>query len=429
MKRYAANYIEIFMNSKYMDDLPLHLRLACLFTIGLGFALLTTVAGTNMMVLLLLLTALCAWIKPPEGGYFDKQSIRLSMLIIAFCIWSILSNAVAGHGIKVLLTELLHDMRTFAFVVLLWPLFFSAYVSRIALWALLASTVILCTANLILTAVGHLPQGQYFWSNAPHLYGQILVGFFFLLAQILLARPSLAWRVILPMALLLTSLLFASERRTGYLQLTFGFLVWAGLNYKQLLVAKYKWWFLVAAVGTVIAASVSPIVERRMAQVVFEVHQFLSQTPEERTAKDVAVGIRLQYYVSVWELIKQSNFFVGVGSIDFPDLFWQVNKKMGGVEKALFSNPHNEYLYTLATKGAVGLLLYLAIFGQACRMAWGKTDNVQRVGLLMFIFLFMLSITTNSMMIDMEEGHFTMLILLIFLAPKSIDLVTEKSKT
>jgi hypothetical protein len=40
--------------------------------------------------------------------------------------------------------------------------------------------------------------------------------------------------------------------------------------------------------------------------------------------------------------------------------------------------------------------------------------------------LFMLSITTNSMMVDMEEGHFTLLILLAFLAPKSLDLVCAK---
>jgi hypothetical protein len=68
-------------------------------------------------------------------------------------------------------------------------------------------------------------------------------------------------------------------------------------------------------------------------------------------------------------------------------------------------------------------MLYLAVFGQACRVAWHKTDEVQRVGLVMFVFLFMLSITTNSMMIDMEEGHFAMAILLIFLAPHSLALL------
>ena len=409
-----------------MNSLPLHLRLASLFTICLGLALLTTVAGTNIMVLLLLFTAPWAWMRFQVQEDSQRLAMQLWGLIIALCVWSILSNAAAGYAAKELFKALLHDMRTFAFIVLLWPVFANPQVSRSALWALLGSVVALATVNLVLTLGGYLPPGQYLWPTAPHLYGQILVGFFFLLAQMLLVRPNLSWRVVLPMTLLLMSLFLASERRTGYLQFAAGFLVWTSVNHKRLLVGKYKWWFVAGVVAAFAAALASPIVQRRMAQVVFEVQQFLSQTPEERTAKETAVGIRLQYYVSVWELIKQSNIWVGVGSIDFPDLFWQVNQKMGALEKSLFSNPHNEYLYTLATKGVVGLVLYLAIFGQACLMAWYKTDEVQRVGLVMFVFLFMLSITTNSMMIDMEEGHFTMLILLIFLAPKSLDLIKQK---
>ena len=408
-----------------MNSLPMHLRLASLFTIGIGLALLTTVAGTNFMVLLLLLTAPWAWINFRMDGGVRHQLVLMWGLIVALCAWSMLSNVAAGYGSKEVIQALLHDMRTFAFVVLLWPVFTHPQVSRTALWALLGSVVALATANLILTVSGYLPPGQYFWPTAPHLYGQILVGFFFLLAQMLLVRPNLSWRVILPMTLLLMSLFFASERRTGYLQLAAGFVVWTGLNHKRLLVGKYKWWFVAGAFAALAAALASPIVQRRMAQVVFEVQQFLSQTPEERTAKETAVGIRLQYYVSVWELIKQSNLWFGVGSINFPDLFWQVNQKMGGTEKTLFSNPHNEYLYTLVTKGIVGLVLYIAIFVQACRMAWQKVDDVQRVGLVVFVFLFLLSITTNSMMIDMEEGHFTMLILLIFLAPRSLNFLNS----
>jgi hypothetical protein len=40
----------------------------------------------------------------------------------------------------------------------------------------------------------------------------------------------------------------------------------------------------------------------------------------------------------------------------------------------------------------------------------------------MFVFLFMLSITANSMVIDMVPGHLALLVLLIFLAPKSLNL-------
>ena len=57
-----------------------------------------------------------------------------------------------------------------------------------------------------------------------------------------------------------------------------------------------------------------------------------------------------------------------------------------------------------------------------------KDDEVQRIALLMFVCVFMLSITFNSMVIDMEEGHFMMLILLIFLAPKVLHLTSEASE-
>ena len=44
----------------------------------------------------------------------------------------------------------------------------------------------------------------------------------------------------------------------------------------------------------------------------------------------------------------------------------------------------------------------------------------------MFVYLFMVSIFMNSMMVDMEEGHFTMLVLLIFLAPSALHLIEQK---
>ena len=122
-----------------------------------------------------------------------------------------------------------------------------------------------------------------------------------------------------------------------------------------------------------------------------------------------------------------------MGSIGFPAAYQAAATALEVTPESWarynWGNPHNEYLYILATKGVIGLVLYLAVFAQACRVAWCKTDEIQRVGLVMFVFLFMLSITTNSMMIDMEEGHFTMLILLIFLAPKSLDLLDGKLKS
>jgi O-antigen ligase len=167
-----------------------------------------------------------------------------------------------------------------------------------------------------------------------------------------------------------------------------------------------------------------------MALAMVEFNQYLSMTPQERATVTGAVSIRLQFASTMIELVTKSNWWIGVGSLGFTEAFHAAAARMGVTPESgaayNWGNPHNEYLFMLATKGVVGLVLYLAIFAQACRVAWGKLDEVQRIGLVMFVFLFMMSITSNSMMIDMEEGHFTMLILLIFLAPKSLNLIKQK---
>jgi O-antigen ligase len=406
-----------------MSQYALHQKLAALLAAGMGATLVTTVAGTNLMTLLLLLVVPWAFTKFRKTEVVSEKEQEFFALLLAICVWDVVANLFAGHTLQAASAALLHDMRTIGFILILWPVFSVGLVARSGLWSITAVVVGLATVNLLLTLLGYLRPGTYFWSAAPHMYGQMLVGVFFVLAQILLARPELGWRCAVPMLLLLASLFFASERRTGYLQFLAGLVVWVGLNYYRLKAFKNRRWLWGAALLILILVAASPVVQRRLAEVWVEIQQFIGQTDAQRTAKETAVGIRLQYYVSVWALITQSSWMTGVGTIDFPQKFWLINQSMGGVDPKLFSNPHNEYLYMLATKGVVGLLLYVAIFVQACRLAWDKKDELQRVALLVFVFLFMLSITTNSMMIDMEEGHLTLMILLIFLAPKSLDLL------
>jgi O-antigen ligase len=162
-----------------------------------------------------------------------------------------------------------------------------------------------------------------------------------------------------------------------------------------------------------------------------EINQFFSMTQNERSAAFLgSTSIRLQYVITAWESIAQMNYWVGVGSLGFPQAYQSAAIALGVPQEAWviynWGNPHNEYLYMLASKGVVGLALYLAIFVQACRVAWHKEDEVQRIGLVMFVVLFMLSITANSMVIDMEEGHFAMFVLLVFLAPNSLNLTGAK---
>lgn len=412
---------------------------ASVLVVLLGGVLFNSVALTNIAMLGLVLVSPFAW----REFIQSKRSLELNSkvffgLVLALCVWDVLTNLMGGNALGAALSALLHDMRNLGFVVLLWAIFSSSRVARLAFWAVCAVVVVMTSINLAMTLSGLVPQGEYFttgrWhlSHMSHMYGQALVGFVFVLAQMWLVRPGLSWRVLVPIILLLASLFLASERRTGWVLFLAGAVVWGLLNAKRLWMSKYKWLLVFAAVGVVGVMAGSDVVHRRMAKAVTEFSQFLAMTPQERSASMLgSVSIRMQYVATVMEAIRNSNWWVGMGSINLPQAY-QAAATSAGVTPEVWatynwSNPHNEYLYMLATKGVVGLVLYLAIFAQACRVAWGKKDEVQRIGLVMFVFLFMLSITTNSMMIDMEEGHFTMLILLIFLAPKSLDLIQRPS--
>jgi O-antigen ligase len=419
---------------------PFHMKWALLTTVVFSFAVFNYVALTNVSMLLMLMAAPFAWrAYHTRGQTLGPREAMFLWLIVVFCAWDVSTNLLAGHGWGPTLIALL-EMRTFGFVVLLWALFSQVLLARTAFYVMLTTVFVMIAVNLLLTLSGVIPQGKYFsneflrTSHMSHMYAQALVGFFFVLAQMWLVRPSLSWRVLVPMALLVLSLFLASERRTGYVLFVAGFGVWGLLNAKRLFLGKYRYWLVLVALAGVLVAASSNVLQSRMALALTEFNQYLAMTPQERASSVLgSVSIRMQYVATIWEVIRQSNWWVGVGSIDLTPAYQAAATQFGVSPQAWiyynWNNPHNEYLYMLATKGVVGLVLYVAIFAQACRVALHKTDEVQRVGLVMFVFLFLLSITTNSMMIDMEEGHFTLLMLLVFLTPQSLGLDGSKTET
>jgi len=387
--------------------------------IALASAMLTSVAGINICVLLLLCATPWFW----RGFSFEPQQKTHTMfflgLIVLICVWDVVTNLVAGESFVRALWAVQHDLRTFAFVLLLWPVFAQERVARFALWALIWAFASVAGVNWVATVAGLVPPGKYLWPTMHHLHGQMSVGCVFLLAQLMLTRNRLSWHGVIPMAVLLGAMFMANERRAGFLLLVAGLPLWLFLNRKRFSVGHYRWWLIGGCAAVLVIAASSSIVQTRLMIVWQEIAQYLQRTSLDRANDFSSVGLRLQFYASIWEIIK-AHWLLGVGSLKFPEVFQQVNLAMGTTEPQRFTNPHNEYLFMLATKGIIGFLLYVAIFVQACRLGMQKTSEIQRVGLLMFIYLFMVSIFMNSMMVDMEEGHFAMLILLVFLAPSTL---------
>ncbi len=396
--------------------------------LALASAMLTSVAGINICVLLLLFATPWFWKRFHFEPQQKEQTLQFLYLIIAICVWDVVTNLVAGAAFTGALWAVQHDLRTFAFIVLLWPVFAVERVARFALWALVLAFAAVAGVNWIATLAGIIPAGKYLWPTMHHLHGQMSVGCVFLLAQLMLTQNRWSWQGGIPMAILLGGMFMANERRAGFLLLVAGLPLWVFLNRQRFSVGRYRWWLIGAGFAVLIAVASSSIVQSRLLLVWQEVTQYLQRSPIDKANDFSSVGLRLQFYASIWEIIKE-HWLLGVGSLQFAEVFQQVNLAMGTTEPQRFTNPHNEYLFMLATKGVIGLILYIAIFVQACRLALLKSSEVQRVGVLMFVYLFMVSILMNSMMVDMEEGHFTMFVLLIFLAPHSLELLQEKSHT
>ncbi len=395
-------------------------RLTSPLVVLLCIALLTSTALTNICMLLLALLSFWAWSRYqwPDGEWALAKP--LFILIGLFCLWDLGANLLGGNSLIDSLQALRH-VRKFFFVLLLWPVFAISQVSRHALLSLSATVCVLTAANLVWTLALH--HDDLMTSFMPNVHGQILVGTVLMLIHAALYQPR--WRLPLSFValLLLASLFFGSIRRTGYVLLAVGGLLLLVLAwYRQS--GKQRWVYLFASMGALLGlfllAGLSPKVQARAALFFTEYQQFFHMSTVERSQLETSVGLRLQYFVSSWAIV-QDHFWLGVGSLNFKPLFWEVNHAMGATNPVIFApNPHNEYLYMWCTKGLVGLLLYLGIFVQACRIAAKRSEDWQRHGLWLFVSLFLTSILFNSMSIDMVEGHFMMLVLLVFLAPARI---------
>ena len=117
-------------------------------------------------------------------------------------------------------------------------------------------------------------------------------------------------------------------------------------------------------------------------------------------------GNRLQFIVKTGEMITEKPLFGhGVGS-------WleQYPVRAKGLETALMTTPHNDYLLYTAELGLIGLMALLGIFGRLLITAW-RIKGSQGMQLLAVTAALMIGSAFNAILRDWKFGLPMMILL------------------
>lgn len=100
---------------------------------------------------------------------------------------------------------------------------------------------------------------------------------------------------------------------------------------------------------------------------------------------------RVTFVIICTKIIKE-NFYIGVGTGDFPAEYEKTVRHEGKYGYSYTENPHNQYLLVLSQFGIIGLILFLSIFYFQIRSSFLRRDGSNHIMLvfpLFFLFIFM----------------------------------------
>jgi O-antigen ligase len=133
--------------------------------------------------------------------------------------------------------------------------------------------------------------------------------------------------------------------------------------------------------------------------------------PHEGELTGNSMGMRLQFWQNTISLIaKHPLLGTGTGS-----LHREYGRLVAGTDTLDAVNPHNEYLGVTAQLGLVGLILLLAIGVSAWRDGM-KLPSLERDALQALIVTMAIGSLFNSLLLDVNEGRFFVVMLGLLLA-------------
>ena len=235
-----------------------------------------------------------------------------------------------------------------------------------------------------------LIEGRYFISGSRVSYNPMLAFAIALLLATLLAgyyKKGLRRGVAVFFLLTMVVNMFMTEGRAGHVAFIF---VWLVLSIYFL---RGRWNALAGMLGSLVviltlAFSYSPVFKSRIMQAQsdlmrYQDHKFVT---EDTSATGTSVGVRLHFTEhTLIESLNRPWFGYGTGSFEYA-YSKQVADNPGLVRAT--DNPHNHHALILIQFGAIGLLIYLAIYGTQLWMFRGMSADYEYRGLALLLPLF-----------------------------------------
>lgn len=211
--------------------------------------------------------------------------------------------------------------------------------------------------------------------------------------------------------------IFLTQGRTGYVVLFVGVVTLCILRFRSI------WKMLIVSMLTATTMfvgfhSVSDNFRQRTSHLIAEIKDYsssnqmhLSGTRFSDSGEVNSSGIRLSFYKAGLQMIEQNPMF-GLGTGSFAEGFAPTAKKLWPADSPEFATrhqPHSEVILIGVQLGAAGLLIYFSLLGSLIGVT-RKNKSWEATSLSILVVIFGMAAIFNSLLWDVTEGHWFVLL-------------------
>jgi O-antigen ligase len=353
--------------------------------IGLAFAISTSVAVTNIILVLLMLVFL--YEREYKKRFATIKNNPLVYLILVFV--SIHALGVLWSENLVIAAEMLARVKKLLYLPVLMMLikrehilyYFQAFILGMMLSETITYLVWFDIILKFMYASSEMPSALMIHFNYT-VY--IAMAVFLLTYFLVYKKEKTNFQMLLAVVFLSTMLLnlLISGGRAGQIGFFVMFFVLMINYFKEKILKGFLTFGIVSSILFTLAYTYIPLFQDRADKAVYELSHF-------RPGKqDTSLGIRLGLNKNYFEIVKEHPW-IGVGTGDYLDEYTLVNAK--STHPTPITHAHNMYMQVLVQYGIFGLISFLLIFVYQLYVGFKIKDDLQVLRIAFPLFFMAIS--------------------------------------